>query len=218
MATKKKEVVEKEIIVVTQADIKEAMESNPEMKWFIIQTYSGKDNAAKRSIEERLITSGTGKDVGIIVMAEKKVEELRNGKMKVVKKRLYPSYLYFLAKPVSPDSPFMDEAVYSAIQGSANLHGFIGQDNAKLPKSIVNKIEMNRMISQLQDGDNIEVNYAYSVGTEVTITTGGFEGMSGRVSDINYPKNTVRVEMQMLGTITPVELTIDNIMLASKDD
>jgi len=40
------------------------------------------------------------KDVGIIIMAEKKVSEMRGGKMKVVKKKLYPSYLYFLAKPV----------------------------------------------------------------------------------------------------------------------
>ena len=209
---------EKEIVVITQADVRAAVEANPTYKWFIIQTYSGKDAAAKRSIEERLITSGTEADMGVIIMAEKKVSELRGGKMKVVKKKLYPGYLYFLAKPLEGNDSFMDEDVYTAIRGSANLIGFIGQDNAKLPKCIRNKVEINRMISQLQDGDDVESAFSFEVGAEVTITTGHFEGLHGKISEVDIPKGTVKVDMEMLGTITPVDLPIDSVVMAQPSE
>lgn len=212
MAEKEKE--NKEIVVITQDDVNKAVESHPNMKWFILQTYAGKDAAAKKSIEERLITTGAQEGVGLILMAEKKVSELKNGKMKISKKKLYPGYLYILSDSLE-DTGLMDEKVYSAINGAANVHGFIGQDNASLPKCIRNKVEIKRMISQLQDGDGVENSFLFEIGTEVVITEGNFDGVTGIISELDFKKNIAKVEMKILGTITPVDLGFDSIALLS---
>ena len=210
----KKEAEIKEIVVVTQKDVNEAVQKNPDMKWFIIQTYSGKDMAAKRSIETRLKAAGVEDDVGIIVMAEKKVSELRNGQMKVVKKRLYPSYLYFYAKTLEDNNIYMDEAVYGAIQGSANLHGFIGQDNAKFPKSIINKVEIGRMISQLQaDDETVEQSFKFKEGDDVVAISGSISGVTGKVASYNVEKGVVSVEVDILGKSTKIDFLVDQLVL-----
>lgn len=202
----------KEIIVVTQEDVRVAVENNPDMKWFILQTYSGKDAAAKRSIEDRLNMADANSSVGLIVMAEKKFSELRNGVLKTVKKKLYPSYLYLYAKTSDTDNTRMDEIVYQSIKTASNLHGFINQETASLPKAIPNPLEIKKMISQLQDGDVIQNSHDFEIGQKILITKGVFENNTGSIVRINYNKNEVIIDMRMIGSSVEVEMPIDHII------
>lgn len=202
----------KEIVVITQKDVNEAIEKNPDMRWFILQTYSGKDAAALRSIQERLKTSETEDGVGIIVMAEKKVSVLRNNKLVEKKQTLYPSYLWVLAKVTEEGSPFMDEKVYFAINGSANLIGFTGQNNDQLPQAIRSVVEVKKMVSQLQKtNDCVENQTDFTVGTKVKILDGNFVNLNGTITEINKEKNIVSVSVVLLGAETMVDVSFKDL-------
>ena len=210
ISVKKPKAPKKEIVVITQEEVNAAIEKNPDMKWFILQTYSGKDAAALRSIQERLKTSETEKDVGIIILAEKKVSSLRNNKLSVRKQILYPGYLWVLAKVEQENGVFMDEKVYFAINGSANLNGFTGQGNDQLPKAIRSSVEIRKMVSQLQKKDqDAECQLSYKVGSNVKVLSDTFVGMIGTVSAIN--NSNVSVKLVMLGSDVNIDFEFNEI-------
>lgn len=202
--------------VITQSEVQEAMENNPDKKWFILQTYSGKEQAAMKSIQERLITGDCESDVGIIVMAEKLVNELRSGQMKTIKRKLYPSYLWVLAK-VSDEYPsIMDEKTYHAIIGASNLIGFIGKEKTSLPKAIESKLEIRKMTSQLQESDEVENSVKFETGTPVKVKTGPFDGLRGIIDEVYDAKGRLKVNIVILGVETPIELSFADVELTTE--
>ncbi len=219
----------KEVIVTTQTDVRSAIEKNPDMKWFVIQTYSGKDASAKRSIEERLGGSGLSEQVGMILMPEEKVTRATSKKVKgvpvngvkIVAKRINPGYLYILAKTTTEGSYFMDEHVYHIINGSNNLHAFIGQNNTELPKAMFNPLELNKMISQLQEtndaSEEVEMTNGlkFKVDAEVTFVEGAYAGLSGKISAVDSKKDQLVVDVFMFGRATPVNAPFRSVEICS---
>jgi len=54
--------------------------SNPNMKWYIIHTYSGFERKVKESLESRVIAFGLQDKIGKVLIPTESVTEVRNGK------------------------------------------------------------------------------------------------------------------------------------------
>lgn len=197
--------------VITQKEVREAIEKNPDMKWFIVQTYSGKEAAAKRSIEESLKTKGSEHKVGIIVMGEKLVSKIRGDKRKTVKEKLYPSYLYVLVDVEAGSKLKMDGDAYYAINGASNVSRFVGTTKEGVPTAIQNKLEVEKMISQLQEGEEVGVSHSFEKDTPVKPKEGPFSEIKGYIDSVNEDKNEVNVRFEIIGSSTIIAFKYNQI-------
>lgn len=221
LTPEEKAIKEKEKLkVTTQGEVKNIVESKTDFGWFILQTYSGKEGSAKRSVQERLISNDREDGVGIVLMPEKVFSELKASGMKNVKKKLYPAYLFIYAK-LSVDgggnvTNRMDEGVYSSIKNAASIHSFVGQENDGLPKSI-NRLDVVTMISQLPISDEIEQTVEFVKGGRVTISEGPFKDFSAEIESIDHEKTQLIVNVGMFGKVTPVTVSFTDVYIGEEE-
>ncbi len=207
--------------VATQTEVKDIMNENPDYGWFALQTYSGKEAAAKRSVEDCLKATERDSDVGIILMPEKVFSELRQEKMRQVKKKLYPGYLFIYAKrkwneDKDRNSLMMDQGVYSSVITAVNIHAFVGQEKDSLPKMIMKK-DVDNIIGNLQETGDVEQTLKFEINAKVKINNGNFAGLFGEIASVDYENAKLTVNVQMLGTTTPVEISFADAM-AQRDE
>jgi len=197
----------KEVIVDTKQDVKIAMENHPDMKWYIVQTASKSEDAAKRNILELLKVRGVDNKVGMILVPAKKVIEMKNGVKKISLSKNYPSYIFVLAE--------MTLEVMMCVRDASKVSGFIEAVKDKLPKPM-NLKDINDVIKQLDDNsDNAPVHKVeYSEDDVVRIEDGPFEGFDGVIKKVNYDKEQVDVSIMIFGRETPLTIGFKQVSKA----
>ena len=162
----------------------------PEAQWFILHTYSGYENLVKvnletafqkNNIEDRLI------DVRIPM--EDVVEE-KNGKRKVVHRRMFPSYV--LVKMI------YTRDMWHLITGTRGVTGFVGPQGKPTP---LTEDEIRRM--QLE---KVTVKTEFAVGDTIRVVNGPLTDMTGEIKSINVATGKCSVDINMFGRLTPAEL------------
>lgn len=166
-----------------------------EFRWYVVHTYSGYENKVastlKTTIENRDLHD-LFEDVQVPV---EKVEEISDGKKKIVERKLFPGYVF--VKMVHTDESWY---VVKSIRGCT---GFVGPESKPVPISDEEAIKMG------VETRSIEV--PYSVGDTVRIIDGPFEDKIVKVESIDLENNTVSVIIHMLGQETPAELELDQV-------
>jgi len=66
---------------------------NPNMKWYIIHTYSGFEKKVKESLESRIVAFGLQDKIGKVLIPTEPVTEIRGGKKYTVERMFYPGYV-----------------------------------------------------------------------------------------------------------------------------
>src|SRR5262249_16802334 len=67
--------------------------TNPNMKWYIIHSYSGFERKVKESLESRIQAFGLQDKIGKVVIPTEPVTEIRGGKKDTVERMFYPGYV-----------------------------------------------------------------------------------------------------------------------------
>ena len=166
-----------------------------DFKWYVVHTYSGYENKVadtlRTTIKNRELYD-LFEDVQIPVET---VEEVSDGKTKVVERKLFPGYVFI--KMVHTDESWY---VVKNIRGCT---GFVGPESKPVPLSDEEAIKMGV--------ESRVVEVPYSVGDMVRIIDGPFEDKIVRVDEIDVDNNTVSVIIQMMGQDTPAELDLDQV-------
>ena len=162
----------------------------PEAQWFILHTYSGYENLVKvnletafqkNNIEDRLID--------IRIPMEDIVEE-KNGKRKVVHRRMFPSYV--LVKMI------YTRDMWHLITGTRGVTGFVGPQGKPTP---LTEDEIRRM--QLE---KVTVRTDFAVGDSIRVVNGPLADMTGEIKSINSATGKCMVDINIFGRLTPAEL------------
>jgi len=66
---------------------------NPNMKWYIIHSYSGFERKVKESLESRVHAFGLEEKIGRVLIPTESVTEVRAGKKYTVERMFYPGYV-----------------------------------------------------------------------------------------------------------------------------
>src|SRR5512143_2882664 len=66
---------------------------NPNMKWYIIHSYSGFERKVKESLESRVQAFGLQEKIGRVVIPTEPVTEIRNGKKYTIERAFLPGYV-----------------------------------------------------------------------------------------------------------------------------
>src|SRR6202162_3846527 len=66
---------------------------NPNMKWYIIHSYSGFERKVKESLESRVVAFGLQEKIGKVLIPTESVTEVRGGKKYTSERMFYPGYV-----------------------------------------------------------------------------------------------------------------------------
>ena len=162
--------------------------------WYAISTYGGYEDKVADSIRQRVNSiEFTDKIFDAIVPKEKQIE-IKNGKRKVVDKKIFQGYVLVEMK-------LSDETWY-IIRNTPGVTGFIGTGTQPTP---VSEKEIAK-IKKRMGVEDPKYSVNYEIGEVVSITDGPFKGFEGAVSEIDAVKGKLKVLVSMFGRETPVEL------------
>ena len=170
---------------------------NPDLKWYVVHTYSGYENRAKLSLEERIKQHHLQDKFGeVLIPAENVVELGKGGQKKTTKRKFFPGYM--LVQMVLEDDS------WHLVKGTPKITGFVG--SAQRPPAVPEE-EVRRLTRQIDEGTlKPKPRVRFEDGENVRVIKGFFENFNGVVEAVNPEKSKVRVLVSIFGRSTPVEL------------
>ena len=95
------------------------------------------------------------------------------------------------------------------VRNTPNVTGFLGAGTTPVP---VTEAELAR-IQGMVDEKNAEYKTPIKIGDYATILAGSFQGSEGKVVELNEKKGTLKLNINLLGRDTPVELEFAQIKI-----
>jgi len=187
--------------VTTSAESPAEQPRNPNMKWYIIHSYSGFERKVKESLESRVQAFGLQDKIGRVLIPTEAVTEVRGGKKYTVDRMFYPGYVL-----VEMD---MDDHVWHVVKSTPRVTGFVGTGQQPTPLSEEEVQHIVYRVSEAKDKPKLRVKFEKN--ESVKITEGPFASFDGIVDDVNEDRQTVKVMVTIFGRSTPVELEFSQV-------
>jgi transcriptional antiterminator NusG len=166
-----------------------------ERKWYAIQTYSGYEHAVERNLKAKAQSEGMyGEKIFDVLVPTAKTVKIKNGKKVEVEENFYPGYVLV--------DMIADEDSWFVVRNTPRVTGFVGAGTVPVP---LTQKEIDYIWGKLKDS-KVTHQIKFAMGDGVTITDGPFKGMEGKVMGIDEEKGRLRVNVNMFGRETPVDL------------
>ena len=178
--------------------------------WYIVQTFTGYeqkiDRILHKYLEDGTIDSEILTDVKVPM---EEVVEVKGNKKVTHKNLILPGYIM-----LEMDLPQIGwKNTCSQIRRIQGVNGFVGTDPSERPRPITTQ-EAKRILQQageLKGEKSARVTHNYEVGDQVKITEGPFATFSGAIEEVYTEKSKLRVNVQIFGRATPVEVDITQV-------
>lgn len=169
----------------------------PKVRWYIIQTYSGYENAVKSDLERRAESMGMSDYIFRVIVPEETIIETKaDGKQKEKVKQIFPGYV-FVEMMVTDESWFV-------VRNTPRVTGFLGSSGGGTKPVPLSPDEINQIL--LKIGVMQKPTYDHLVGKEVEILNGAFSGMKGEVTVVDNDQEKITVNIDVFGRSTPTEV------------
>ena len=166
------------------------------LKWYVVHTYSGHEQKAKRHLESAIETSGMQEKFGRVIVPTELVTEMRQGKKSTSTRKFLPSYIL-----VEMD---LDNESRHLVVNTPGITNFVGAGGKPQP---LGPEEVEHIIGHMEKGPVMKSDeMPYSAGDPVKVTDGPFADFSGVVSEVIPERKKVKVMVSIFGRPTPVEL------------
>jgi transcriptional antiterminator NusG len=170
--------------------------------WYVVQTYSGMEYAAKRNLDRRIVSMNMENYIfQVLIPEEKRYEKKKNGEMKEIVERIYPGYL-FVDMIVTDDS-------WWVVRNTPMVSGFLGSSGGGAKPVPLPNDEIIPILKQC--GIKLEIDIKFKVGDVVTVISGTFAGQEATVESFDAEEQIVTVLVDFFGRQTPQELRFDEI-------
>ncbi len=167
-----------------------------EPRWYVLHTFTGYENMAVDNLNKCIVKNNLQDYImEVKVPMETVIEEGKNGKKKAVERKLFPCYI--LIKMRYTDS------LWHTIVNSRGVTGFVGPQGRPLPLTDeeVKKMKLEPVV----------VDIKVEVGQQVQVIDGALIGQIGRVISVDAETQRCKVEIEMLGRATTVEVEFSQI-------
>ncbi|MEW5994367.1 MAG: transcription termination/antitermination protein NusG [Candidatus Zixiibacteriota bacterium] len=176
------------------------------MKWYVVHTFSGHEQKAKRYLESAVANADMGDKFGQILIPTEEVTEMRQGRRSTSTKKFLPSYLL-----VEMELTKETQDLVVQTPGVTNFVGVGGK-----PKAL-RESEVSRIVGQINRSRTEEpTDVPFQAGDPVKVNDGPFSDFSGTVSEVNMERRKVKVMVSIFGRPTPVELDFLQVELLKK--
>lgn len=174
---------------------------NPNMRWYIIHSYSGFERKVKESLESRVQAFGLEERIGKVLIPTEAVTEVRAGKKYTVERMFYPGYVLVEMN--------MDDHVWHVVKSTPRVTGFVGTGQQPTPLSEEEVQHIVYRVGEARDKPKLKVKFEKN--ESVRITEGPFASFTGIVDEVNEDRETLKVMVTIFGRSTPVELEFNQV-------
>lgn len=172
-----------------------------EKKWYIVHTYSGQEQRAKKGLLERARSFDLEDYFDEVLIPEESVVEMVKGQKRTSKRKFFPGYIL-----VRMD---LNDETWHIVKGTPKVTGFVG--GGEKPPSISDE-EVARMTQRIKEGAvKPKPKIQFDDGESVRVISGPFANFSGYVDEVLEDKEKLRVMVQVFGRATPVVLDYTNV-------
>lgn len=159
-------------------------------KWYVIHTYSGYEAMVKDTLEKMIVNNNFQNQILEIKIPMEQTIEEKNGKKKVVFRKLFPSYVFI--KLVYSNN------LWFLITNTRGVTSFVGPHGKASPLS-ADEVKRMRLESHVEVVD-------FVVGDKVRIVSGPLDAVEGEITDLNVANQKAKVKVEMFNTQTEVEV------------
>ena len=165
-------------------------------KWYVLHTFSGYENVAKENLEIVIGKYNLQERIFDIVIPMEDVVEEKNGKKKVVSRKVMPGYV--LVKMNYGDD------IWHAVTRTRGITGFAGPKGRPLP---ITEDEIRRLRLEKVVVKNIDL----APNDKIEILDGALNGFIGTIISVDMEAEKCRVMVEMFGRETPVDLLLNQV-------
>jgi len=173
-----------------------------EKNWYVVHTYSGYENKVKANLEKRVESMAMQDKIFRVVVPEEEETDFKNGKKKVVKRKVFPGY-------VLVEIVMTDDSWY-VVRNTPGVTGFVGSAGSGSKPTPLMPDEVNMILKRMGlEQRRVDINFEQ--GEMVQVKEGPFANFTGSIEEIDKDKSKVKVLVNMFGRDTPVELDFTQI-------
>jgi transcriptional antiterminator NusG len=171
-------------------------------KWYVVNTYSGHENKVKEKLEMRITTMNMQDNIFRVIVPEQTELETKDGVTKEKVKKMFPGY-------VLVEMVMSDEAWY-VVRNTPGVTGFIGSSGKGAKPIPLLPIEIDRILVNM-GMSRLELGNELVVGEKVKISDGPFKNMVGKIQELDFENQQLKVLIDLFGQETPVEIKISQV-------
>ena len=145
---------------------------------------------------------GRSKDPGKQERLDNYKAQFKNGKKKVVKKKVFPGY-------VLVEIVMTDDSWY-VVRNTPGVTGFVGSTGSG-SKPVALMPEEAAVILKRMGMDEKRIEIDLFIGDSVKVKEGPFAEFAGTIEELDKAKGKLKVLVNMFGRDTPVELDFDQV-------
>ena len=166
------------------------MPMNEEPKWYILHTYSGYEAMVKDNLEKLIENNNLGDYIVDLKIPMEQVIEERNGKKKIVDKKLLPCYVFI--------KMIYTNQIWYYVTSTRGVTGFCGPQGRPIPMKPdeIRKMRLEEVVSD-------EV---FEIGDTVSVEDGPLKGFFGTIKELNQVAQKAKITTTMFGRSTDVEV------------
>ncbi len=168
-------------------------------QWYVVNTYSGHESKVKEKLEARTESMGMQDYIFRVIVPETIEVEVKDGVKKEKVKKMFPGY-------VLVEMIMTDEAWY-IVRNTPGVTGFIGSSGKGAKPTPLPPQEIDRILANM-GMSRVDVESELKVGDTVNIIDGPFNGMSGKVDNIDLENNRLNIIIDLFGQETNVDVEV----------
>ena len=170
-------------------------EINEEAKCYVIHTITGYENIVYDNLIKTVDKMNLGDRILEVKIPMEEVIEEKNGKKKVVERKMFPCYVLLKMK--------YQDNLWHTIVNTHGVTGFVGPQGRPLPLTD-DEIRKMRL-------EKVNIDIDVKAGDDIKILSGPLEGFAGKVISVDKENQKCRVNVEMFGRQTPVDVDFDRI-------
>jgi transcriptional antiterminator NusG len=173
-----------------------------EKNWYVVHTYSGYENKVKANLEKRVESMAMQDKIFRVVVPEEEETDFKNGKKKVVKRKVFPGY-------VLVEIVMTDDSWY-VVRNTPGVTGFVGSAGSGSKPTPLLPEEVTFILKRMGVEEK-RVDFDFELGETVQVKEGPFANFTGTIEEMDKDKSKLKVLVNMFGRDTPVELDFTQI-------
>jgi len=176
-----------------------------EKEWYVVNTYSGHENKVKEKLEMRASSMGLEDYIFRVVVPEQKEVEIKDGVTKEKIKKMFPGYILV--------EMIMTDEAWFIVRNTPGVTGFIGSSGKGAKPFPLTPMEVDKILGSM-GMSRLDIANELNVGDMVKVVDGPFNNMFGKITSIDFEKQTLEVALDLFGQETNVELELRQISKA----
>ena len=166
-----------------------------EPKWYVVHTLSGYENMVYDNLIKTINKNDLAESILEVKIPMEDVIEEKNGKKTVVQRKMFPCYVLLKMR--------YQDNMWHTIVNTRGVTGFVGPQGRPLP---LTDDEIRKM-----GLEKIKVDITVNVNDNIKIISGPLSGFVGEVVSVDGENQKCRVNVEMFGRQTPVDVDFDQI-------